>query len=120
MEKRYWNELNCSGCSHCCKFMTFTITLPIAGMTEDELIDFYSTRGCHLKKVSRDQIAITVETKCPYHTGKGCKLHGTKDKPKLCIDYDCRWDVFLPPGSKYNKEKKDGKVQRDNNKRSPA
>lgn len=103
--------LDCTGCDHCCDYITFTInarSMPDSRL--QALMKYYEARGCTLLK-DVNNVHITVKAPCPQKTDdgefdnmpKGCKVHGSKDKPEFCRAYDCRHDPFLPVGGNYNK-----------------
>lgn len=93
-------KLDCSGCTECCKWMTF-ILLPPEDVFQ-KYYDFYIHRGCKLQAfptAQGKQLAVTVPSTCQYLTSDGCSLEKSS-KPELCREYDCRTDPFLN-GGKY-------------------
>ena len=94
------SKLDCKGCSHCCKYMTFGINWD--GWRPDEKrrkVEFYKARGCVLF-TSKDKLVIVIPQRCPHIIEDGaCGIYG--NRPEGCRDYDCRLDEYLPPGGNY-------------------
>jgi Fe-S-cluster containining protein len=64
-------------------------------------VEYFSARGCALRWVSKNQLAVTVYSPCPrIIPGRRCGAY--ENRPEACRDYDCRNDEYLPKGGKYN------------------
>jgi hypothetical protein len=85
--------MDCEGCTECCRWLVFHLDMP----TEDRAaaMAFYRARGCTVKDLG-DSFSVAVPTVCPSLTQSGCILHNTSLKPKVCREYDCKHDEFLP------------------------
>jgi hypothetical protein len=111
----YMKTLDCTDCSHCCNYITFTISKVALDLkVRNDLLDYYNKRGFTVKQ-NDYSIFVTIFSPCvnmyvrvfkPHHgRGAGCQLHNTDQKPAICRKYDCREDQHLPPGGNYEKGK---------------
>ena len=68
----------------CCKWLPFYHH----GFMSADLKDYYEKHGCKLERIKRDLYRIIVPCVCPQLDPVTClcKLHGTAEKPKLCVD----------------------------------
>lgn len=84
-------QVICIQCQECCKWMTFTLTLPADALPEYD--KYYSARGCKTFYVNQSTIKVIVPSKCPQLTPFGCKNY--ESRPKLCRLYDGRRDQLM-------------------------
>jgi len=87
-------KLNCSGCSECCKWITFEASIPPP--VYKRKIEYFNRRGC-VVRMMENRFFVTVPSVCPQLLGSSCKIYDKR--PEACRDYDCRRDPFLPGGN---------------------
>lgn len=75
------NLENCN--AECCRVLVFQNRL----LTKDQ-IDYYLKHGCKLTRLPDRTYQIIVPSVCKQLENNLCKLHNTKDKPKVCVDFD--------------------------------
>lgn len=87
--------MECNGCTQCCQWLVFDITTrPEA---KDDLMEFYHIRGIRVIDNGRaGRFGVAVQSYCPSLMDKGCAFHGTELMPKVCRDYHCEQDEYLP------------------------
>ena len=69
----------------CCKLICFD-TFACIGHPK---VDYYKKRGLKVIRKTREIITVYVPHKCIHLTSTNkCNLHGTPDKPKVCIGYN--------------------------------
>ena len=99
---------NCKGCDHCCDWMTFTLSEKgMPTWMKEHFAQYYVTRGMNMTRSSLG-MHVHIYAPCPHKKNgdeKGCKVHGSTAKPIMCMQYDCRDDMHLPPGGNYEKGK---------------
>jgi len=68
----------------CCRVLSFVIETYMS----DKLRDYYTKHGCKIERVGRNRWNIVVPCICPQLDPETnlCKLHGTDEKPKLCVE----------------------------------
>lgn len=95
--------LNCTGCDHCCRYLTFGINLN--GLNKEQIkekLAYFQTHGCDIVKIGESEWAIVVHSPCKQlmENRVGCRIHAIR--PEICKQYDCRKDKFLPKGGRYD------------------
>jgi len=95
--------MECNGCTECCKWLVFHIET----LTKDkqDVMAFYRARGCKVQDMGAS-FSVAVPTVCPSMTQSGCILHNTSLKPKVCREYRCEDDKFLPNNPSTRKDDK--------------
>jgi Fe-S-cluster containining protein len=93
-------SMDCGNCVHCCEYMSFGFsTSNLSDRQIEDKADYFRTRGCKVTAQGTIMV-VAVFSPCPQLTKKGCGCY--KNRPNLCRVYDCRNDVYLPRGGKYN------------------
>ena len=89
-------------CTACCRWMTFTLSTNGDSHLAAKYVQFYKARGCKVRVLSTDNIAVMVPFVCPSMDEKGCTIY--EDRPLLCREYDGRYDPFLADQCKLPKK----------------
>lgn len=97
--------MECNGCTECCKWLVFDVTT--RAEFKEGLMEFYRTRGLTVIDHGKaGRFGVVVQSYCPSLMDSGCALHGTELKPKVCQDYRCEDDVYLPNNPSTRKDDK--------------
>jgi len=91
----------CLRCMECCK----VIGIPsIYNPEYDQMIHFYTIRGCSIKKGGLDNSVaiVVVPYPCPELSPLGCKSY--EDRPLWCRLYDGKIDPVVRDKCLWNKE----------------
>jgi hypothetical protein len=66
----------------CCRWLSFNLN----SFPNDRNEDYYRKHGCVVRRIDRNMIEIGVPSVCAQlDENNHCKLHGTKQKPLLCV-----------------------------------
>jgi Fe-S-cluster containining protein len=99
----------CIKCRKCCEKVGVYTDPYIYEMGEQDVIDFYKSRGATVTK-SDGELFIVFDLPCPHLTEKGCNIY--PKRPKICRIYsgkhefgdECLWSTLST-----DKRKKTGK-----------
>jgi len=76
----------CNGCGACCETLMRDITVRVPDDVRDPA--YWQARGFNPRSDGFIVLHGTLRAPCPQLTPeRGCRLHGTPDKPRTCQDY---------------------------------